>query len=269
MPNNINTESEMNFIDSLFSLDLRQVNSVFNSLHRILDLIFVSADLKCSVADCAFPISPPNTHHSGLVIDIEFYEFDIISNYEVYQYNYNSCDFNYINMLLNNVDWCKVLDSEIVSINYEEFLKIVNNIFKANIKNVSPKVSKFPWYTRGLKRLKNLRNKYHRQFKAGNRANDGQLCDHYTREFNFLNKFLYNQYILGYEQSIKSNPRRFWTFIQSRCSSSTVPSTMTYNGAVGNSLFDTASMFKLFFSQIFQQIPIILMIPHLIIFYPV
>lgn len=47
-----------------------------------------------------------------------------------------------------------------------------------------PKVYKLPWYTRGLKRLKNLRNKYH-QFQANNRAQDDNMCRHYTHEFNF------------------------------------------------------------------------------------
>lgn len=60
----------MNFIGCLISLDMHQVNSVFNKLNQMLDLIFVSSDLNCSVVDCDFPISPPNTHHSALVINI-------------------------------------------------------------------------------------------------------------------------------------------------------------------------------------------------------
>lgn len=253
VPNNVNTASEINLIDSFFSIDLRQLNNVINKLGKILDLAFFSSDLKCSVSEYMFSVSPTNMHHTALEINVEFYDFlrdncNIVSNYD-----YKSCNFNIIGYLINDIDWTTVLESDIVSICYDEFLKRLNAIFINNIKILKPRVYKLPWYTRGLKRLKNLRNKHYNNFQISNNANEEYLYLHYMREFNFLNKFLYNQYILGYGESIKSNPKRFWSFIQSKRNCSSIPSIMTYDNVASNSLEHSVNLFKDFFSSNFSS----------------
>lgn len=252
MPSNVNKNFEINFIDSLFSLDLYQVNPILNKLGKILDLVFISTDLKVSVVECVFAISSPNTHHSALDITIQFYEYLNDFGRTDAQYNYNFANFNLINALVLDINWASVLSSKIVSICYVEFLKEVNTIFKNNICASKPKIHKFPWYTRGLKKLKNLRNKYYERFKADNNTNDENLYLHYMREFNFLNKFLYNQYLMGYGDSIKENPKRFWTFIRSRQQNSSIPSSMVFNNFISNSLIDSANLFKEYFQSNFS-----------------
>lgn len=75
LPSNVNRSFEINFIDSLFSIGLQQVNKLFNNLRRLLDLVFVSLDMKFSVFQCNFPISPATLHHSAICINLQFYEY--------------------------------------------------------------------------------------------------------------------------------------------------------------------------------------------------
>lgn len=97
----------------------------------MLDLVFISSDLRVSIAECVFPISPPpNIHHSPLSISVQFSEYLNEFRQKDFQYNYNSAYFDLINTLFTNVDWSCVLDSKIVSYCYDKFLKEVNTIFK-------------------------------------------------------------------------------------------------------------------------------------------
>lgn len=126
----------------------------------------------------------------------------------VIDYDYNSCDFDLLNALIYEVDWRHVLGGNIIAICFEEFIKRVNVLVNENVARVKPKVYKLPWYTKGLKKLKNLRSKFYNRFKVSNCPTDGNWYIHYMREYNFLNKFLYNQYIMSYNESLKNNPKR-------------------------------------------------------------
>ncbi|XP_075163312.1 uncharacterized protein LOC142235944 [Haematobia irritans] len=234
VPSNVNRAHEMTFIDAVFSLDLCQVNRVFNSIYRMLDLIFVSSDLRFSVSRCDCPISPADTHHVPLVVSIDFYDFVDIGTDSGQRYDYNA-----------------FLQSDIVSICYEEFLKALDEVFRNNIPMSRPRVHKLPWYTAGLKRLKNLRNRHYKNFSGC--TYDQNLYLHYKREFNFLNKFLYNQYVMSFGDSVKTNPKRFWSFINSRRMSSSLPSVMYYNGDVSESALSCANMFRDFFCSNFSS----------------
>lgn len=252
LPSNLNKSLEINFIDSTFSIDLIQINTVFNRLNKLLDLVFVSSDLKFNLSESAFPISPSNAHHSALEVVIEFYEYASSNGCVDVQYNYYACDFNALNYSISNLNWNVLLDNDIVSICYEQFLSSVVNVVNQNIPVVLPKVYKLPWYTKGLKKLKNLRNKFHKKFKISNNATDKNNFLHYEREFNFLNKFLYNQYIMSVNESIKLNPKRFWSFVNSKRGTSAIPAQMSLNGTISNSLKDSLNLFAFYFKSNFN-----------------
>lgn len=252
LPSNVNRPFEINLIDSFFSLDLMQINTIYNKLNKILDLVFLSSDLKCSVCESGFPISPPTSHHSALEIEIKFYEYSSYARNDFARYNYFSCDFNALNDIFFSLNWMDLLNNEIVAICYDVFLSNFVNICQRNISLVKPVVHNLPWYTKGLKRLKNLRNKYHKIYKSSNNAVDGQYFKHYEREFNFLNKFLYNQYMMNLNVSVKSNPKRFFNFINSKRKSSSIPLVMCFNCLTSNSMQDSLNLFSLYFQSNFS-----------------
>lgn len=254
LPCNVNKSFEVEFIDALLSIGLQQINKVFNNLKRLLDLVFVSSDIWFSAVKCNFPVSPETVHHSAICINLQFYNF---SNSQipalVVDYDYNSCNFNLLNELLAEINWPVVLDSNVVAVCYEEFIKRINFIVEENISRMKPKVYKLPWYTRGLKKLKNLRNKFYSKFMTSNSSVDEKLYIHYMREFNCLNKFLYNQYILSYSESLKNNPRRFFSYIKSKNNNSSVPKGVMLNNIVSNSPRESVDLFKTFFESNFTE----------------
>lgn len=249
LPCNVNHEHEITLIDSLLGIGLHQVNDLINKIGHILDLVFLDADSKCSLQECNFFISKPNIHHFALTIEIEFYKYENFN--DSVNFNYNLCNFNEINNLISNIDWKGIFSHNLVN-SYDIFLNNVTRILSENVPLVQPRIHKLPWYTRGLKKLKNLRNKYQKKYGSTNDELDKQRYDQYSREFNFLNKFLYKQYLLNVESSIKSNPKNFWQFVRSKKGTSSFPCSMTYkNEHVSNSLLDTANLFADFFRNNF------------------
>jgi len=66
LPSNIHQPYDILFIDDIFSMRLIQVTNIFNNLHKILDLVFVSADIIFSLVQCNSGISNCEIHHRPL-----------------------------------------------------------------------------------------------------------------------------------------------------------------------------------------------------------
>lgn len=123
-----------------------------------------------------------------------------------------------------------------------------------NVPKKNFSVYKLPWYTPGLKKLKNLRNKFYKVYKSTNSDESKQMHEHYSREFAFLNKFLYKQYIINFESKINNNPKSFWKFIRSKQRCSDYPSAMFFGDINANTPEDQANLFANFFKSNFQVI---------------
>lgn len=252
-PSHVNKINEINFVDSLFSLNLIQINHFANQLNRFLDLIFVPYDCKFIVYESLLPISLRNIHHLPLVVEIESYQFFKISpTLTLNNFNFNLCNFDVLNSLLDEVDWLDIFTGQQTSSCYDIFLQKVLGICRETIPFKQCKPYKLPWYTKGLKRLKNLRNKFHKRFLESGNPDSQLMFAHYQREFNFLNKFLYKQYIIEKEDEIKGNPKSFWSFIKSKKQVSDIPTTVKYGDVVAQSCNDSVNLFANFFKSNFD-----------------
>lgn len=249
-PSNINSSFEMNVIDGLFSLNLVQVNEFFNALNKILDLVFIDPDLNFFIRESLQPFYRSDMHHKALEINVEFYSFPKVTHYE-YGIDFKKCNFHTINNLIQEVSWPCLFKNFNVTECYDIFINTINQICFDNIPLLKPRIYKLPWYTKGLKKLKNKRNKYYKRYRASNSLHDKNLYEQYLREFNFLNKFLYKQYILSFEVNIKSDPKSFWNFINSKKTRSNYPSEMKFYDKVSNTPDETANLFADFFSANF------------------
>jgi len=72
------------------------------------------------------------------------------------------------------------------------------------------------WYSKGLQKYKNLRNKYYKKYSKTHNPADGERVRQHKHELQFLNKFLYNQYICEVEHSLKANSKALWRFVNSK-----------------------------------------------------
>lgn len=251
-PINVNNSVEINVIDSLLSLNLAQINRFYNRLGKILDLIFIDQDLKFDISNCLNPFSKSDMHHIPLEISLEFYLYSRKSN-DVNGLDFTKCNFDVINSLIAEINWLQVFEGCDLNTCYDKFISTVYRICVDNVPPCVPSIHKLPWYTRGLKILKNKRNKHDNLYKSTNSLHHKELFDRYSREFNFLNKFLYKQYVFNFEKNIKLNPKYFWYFINSKRNSSGFPSKMFFDDKVSSSTSEIVDMFADYFSSNFVQ----------------
>lgn len=253
IPGNINKPYEINLIDSFFGLNLSQINNFHNRLGRILDLMFISDDLMYSTERCFFPMCNSDMHHVPLVIELEFYSFDNMNTNTTASFNYKLGNFAAINDVIKSINWNDLFSNfNDLSDSYDAFLQEIIKICEIYVPKFKPRIHKLPWYTKGLKKLKNLRNKHYNEFKLSKDVESERLYKHYMREFNVLDKFLYKQYMINIEQSIKLDPKSFWNFVKSRKGKSSVPLSVFYGDSSSDNLRDSTELFANFFRSSYE-----------------
>lgn len=250
---NVNSDIEINLIDSFLAIDLGQINCFFNALNRVLDLIFISENLKFKICSCDHPLSLTDEHHVALEVEFEFFQFPQLKSIGQSYFDFKNCNFNLLNTSILSIDWSSYFSDLTVTDCYCKFVKTISDLTSKYIHYKGGKIHKLPWYTSGLKKLKNLRNKFYKSYKSTNDSESKRLYNYYSREFSFLNKFLYKQYILSFQERINSNPKSFWDFVQSKKSSSNFPSAMHLGNVSANTTSEIVNLFADFFKSNFDN----------------
>lgn len=255
-PSNVNKEHEINLIDSFFDMNLNQINNIFNGLKKILDLVFVQSESKFSIYECLQPFSPVNVHHTAIILELDFYNYiKCVNNFSKKQFNYNSCDFDALNSSLLNVNWQIIFGNNSLNDSYELFLEVFLGICDQHIPLKRSKSITHPWYTKGLRKLKNESNKLHKRYNKSSCPQDKLKYLQRQKEFNFLNKFLYKQYMIKIENDIKLNPKSFWKFIRSKRQNTDIPSLMVLENISSDKPDEIVNLFAYFFKSNFDHHP--------------
>jgi len=122
----------------------------------------------------------------------------------------NSSSLDSIRSDISNIRWAEVLSHADVNTTYEVFISFLSTIIGRYAKTRVQSSYRLPWYTQGLKKYKNLRNKFYKRYIESGEAADFDRYKQHKREFEFLNKFLYSQYIADIECKLITNPKSFW-----------------------------------------------------------
>ncbi|XP_017471601.1 PREDICTED: uncharacterized protein LOC108362949 [Rhagoletis zephyria] len=235
-------ERESYCIDNFLSVNLIQVNFIFNDLNRLLDLIYISDNVDFCISKCSSPISEATMHHVPLEIGLKFYVFSEIVADVSSDFDYASCDFPALNKSISEINWDELLlDSEVHSC-YSTFKLKVNEFCLNNIPIKRKRSYKSPWYNRALMNLKNIKNKYLKKFKSTRIQAFFVKFQQCQKEFKSLNNLLYTRYIRSTERNIKANPKSFWGFVKSKKVSS-IPSSLFLDNKSANTPVEAANLF--------------------------
>jgi len=152
----------------------------------------------------------------------------------------------------SNIRWAEVLSHADVNTTYEVFISFLSTIVGRYAKTRVQSSNRLPWYTQGLKKYKNLRNKFYKRYIESGDVPDFDRYKQHKREFEFLNKFLYSQYIADIECKLITNPKSFWHFVNSKRTTSFFPSHMSYESLSASSDIGVANLFAKYFASNFE-----------------
>lgn len=229
IPGNLQGAHQIDLIDSLNTCNLLQYNSILNKSHgRLLDLIFSNNDV--AVRACDYPLVPEDPHHPCLSISAEFVQLHTIKPLSYTKFNYHDGDYHSICTELDAVDWyselgCGTVD-DAVSFIYKTIYSLRDTYITS--KTVVPS-RKYPlWYKRPLIKLLKEKAKFHKKFKTYGNLSDQNSFIILRDRARLMESEMYNDYIKNIENSIRMNPRAFWSYAKSKNQSNAYPSVMQY-----------------------------------------
>ncbi|KAI8115985.1 hypothetical protein CVS40_11875 [Lucilia cuprina] len=219
-----------------------------------MDLIFVQSSFKINIYECLIPFSPSNAHHNAIILELNAMKFiKCTKSLLTKTCDYKNCNIDALNSALLNVDWLNLFYQKSTNISYDIFLNAFLNICDQYIPYKTYFSFSRRWYTKGLRILKNKRNKLHKRYLSSGSEEMLRQYKQCVKEFNFLNKFLYKQYIINIENNIKSNPNYFWSFIRSKKKSTEIPSSMIYENKATDNPEVIVNLFANFFKSNFDS----------------
>ncbi|XP_055622344.1 uncharacterized protein LOC129765922 [Toxorhynchites rutilus septentrionalis] len=246
-----------NLLDAYRTSRLGQKSGVMNCNNRMLDLCFVSEEMcsSCSVIPAPAPLVKSCIHHPPLLISIDnCVQCDYKDTTESIYYNFDKANFDEMNNFLSNVNW----DEELANRDVNDAASTVSCIIIYAIDQFVPKrTNRVPlkpaWSNSKLKRLKKRKRAALREHAKLHTESTKTRYSKANLDYRRLNDQLHQAHLRQLQRRLKSNPKRFWQYVNSQRKETGLPSTMT-NGVVNAATIpDIAELFRKQFSSVFSN----------------
>lgn len=251
IPSHIVTSSQCSLIDGLNANFLQQVSNITNYMGKQLDLFFTSDWTNFTDIHNILPLVNIDNFHPPI-------SFSYCCNSPVdsspvisYRYNFLKANFNALNTFFLSIDFDTLLSSPDIDEAVCKFYGILLHGFNMYIPSVRDRgFSSSPtWFNRDLRRLRNKKNRAWNNFLKF-KTDDVYL--EFVELFNSFKSLLdsnYNNYLNDMAVQLKTNPKLFWKFVNSKRKSDQFPNFMSFNGESTNDPLLIANLFKDFFAS--------------------
>lgn len=254
-PTNISTEKSVTFFDNMNLLPLFQVNSVKNYMRRMLDLVYTDSPNDLILTNSEDPILKVDMYHPPLEIHLSVPDLST-NNYKkvAKHFNFKRTDFSSMNLFFHNNNWSSVKSCRNLDEALNEFYSILSDAITRYVpyKNISANKTK-SWITPRLKRLKNKKNTLYKKFKKTFNENIRIQYNIIKRQIHFEKKLAYDNYICNLKTSFKTNPNKFWDYINAKRNIDNYPKIMEYNDETCDNDEKICELFAKFFKTVYKS----------------
>lgn len=252
----VQAAAEAVFLDSIMNFGTKQVNNICNDRGRTLDLIFSPTELNCSVSHCEDLARCTSVFHKPLNLLLLIEKCVVIEDSTTCSWNFNKADYVLINRTLADIDWVDLFSISDISECVEVFYDVITNACNRFVPRSSKsKKSNHPWYNFRLTNIKNRRIKAHKRFMSTGDLNDYEIYSDLRREFRYLNDFLYNSHLLELEAEIRTNSKKFWSYVETKHKTKGFPASMFHGDSKADTQNDICELFAKFFSGVYNDDP--------------
>lgn len=239
---------------------LRQCNGILNANDRLLDLVLVTETVLCTIEKNMDPMVEEDAHHPALHCEMSLNDKTSV-NFEVCQkwmYDFKRANLQNLYAAIANIGWddcCDITDSDTVDDVCDRFYTKLYSVINEHVpRKKASKIKKYPvWFTTGiirnikrkehyLKLCKRFRNRFYRDRVRMIRA---VIKSDIRRSF--------RTFIDNTAGNIKQNPKRFWSFVNSRKGQSRIPGNLAYNNRILTKADDIVNAFALYFSSVYKD----------------
>lgn len=230
-----------------------QFNLIYNRSGSLLDLVFCNV-FDINVTNEIHTLLPLDSmYHPALSVELPILPFKYLE-YNEQLYDFVNCDYNSIRSNLASLDWNGIFNgldiNDTVNIFYENVFKIINAY--CPIKTVY--LSKHPhWFSSSLKKLILDKKIAHKTYKQSPNSYNYNIFSNLRACCKVQNKIDYNIFIQKTQNSITSNPKLFWKYVNSKRSTLSLPNSMYYNNENISGGNDITNCFAQHFSSVLNM----------------
>jgi hypothetical protein len=236
-------------------LSLKQFNDIKNLSHRLLDLVFSS--LECVVIHDSTPFVNEDLYHPALSISVclSTYDINFVPSNTAKTYNFKRANYDLLYQELLATDWSFLNYYSEIDVIVDKFYKYLYNVLDKHVpvhNTNNRKNNKFPcWFTSSI--INNIKLKYDsfRKFKNSNNAYYYQRFGEYRRLIKRQIASARVAYLSSVQNNIRDDPRKFWSYINSKKGVSRIPGRVTCNGDVFEAPQNIVDAFASFFQSVF------------------
>lgn len=246
---------EKEFLDGISSAGLSQVSHIMNNHGKALDLVFTTDSGSTSVKRCLAPLLPESSHHPALHISLCFDVNSVNSNtYCNFQFNFKKADFSALEAAMFCANWSSVLTELNVEIASRNFYNIMFNLFLQHVPLTRSKMaSKVPWYDADLHNLKNQKAKAWKRYCISRNMSDYARYSDLSNLFVIRSRTAYDEYVDNMKSTLKTDPKLFWKFVNSKRCSDGYPTSLSFSGISSDDPLTVSNMFCDYFQAAFDD----------------
>ena len=235
---------------------------MLNFQHKLLDLVFVSNSDKVTLSESTVPLLPIDLYHKPVELRIDV---SVIRNLKIASnqfYNFKKANFLEINKFFSTVDWtlmytrCNDEVNTCVDFLYDKLWFAIRT-FVPLIKK--KQTNQPPWFNKQVRNLKNKKNKAYKKYIASKTSSDYRAYAKLRRKLLRSTKVNYRKYIIDMQNNLATDPKKFWTYVNSKKKTHGFPSSMSYNNVQCSSPKDICENFACFFESVYvsdsSQVP--------------
>lgn len=254
VPLNISSDCETCVVDGLLGLDLLQINGTQNSNGRILDLIFTNNYDNSSVDIASDRLLPDETHHKALELNIHIYAEIAEAVPSGPSFDFKKAVYRDLNVYFSEINWEMFLGG----VNLEENASFLHNTISNAMDRFVPlrRINRGTRTaeSRALNNLKHRQKIAHRAYIHSNRsAVTYAAFSQIRRQYNQLRNELLHAEIYKTECSLKSDPKKFYNFVNVRRKTSSFPSVMSLNQKNATNSDEIVDLFADYFGSVYTS----------------
>ncbi|XP_062541593.1 uncharacterized protein LOC134209614 [Armigeres subalbatus] len=242
-------------LDNMAFYGLHQRNMIRNCNERILDLVFSSdSDTTNKFTSLAAEeVVPIDRFHPPLDFCVTFQSVISFSEeIDLSARDFRRGDFDTMCGLLSNTDWIEVTRSTDVDSAVSAFNTILRNCIAQTVPLI--RLPKKPaWDNSRLRALRRRRFKMLQQYCRQRCYFSKQQFDEASRIYRGYNRFLYKQYVRRKQDDLRRNPKKFWSFVNSKRQENGLPTSMYLGDGLANNLDEKCALFAEQFSSVFTN----------------
>lgn len=257
IPNNLVTQSEYTLVDGCNANGLQQICHKKNYKGKQLDLVFTSDWDNFTFNENSMALVNIDNYHPPISFSYYYDNDNAVDSPQIisYKYNFLKTDFIGLNNYLLAVDFSTLFNNVNMDEAVANFYDVLLHGFSMYVPSVRDRgySSSPPWFNTDLRKLKNKKNKAWRKYLK--HKNEESYID-FSNKFSAFKSLLdinYKTYIEDVACRLKSNPKTFWKFVNSKRKSDQYPNFMSFDGLASNDPEIIAKSFKSFFSASYSS----------------